>query len=207
MIKSMTGYGKAIGEVKGSQVSIEIKSLNSKFLELSFRLSAFRDKEPDLRNWLSKEIERGKADVSLMIENTKEIRRTYFNKELVREYYEELHSLKKELGVESPDYLRIISGMPNVFNTEKSDTDETAYKQLEELFKKAIRAFNEFRLTEGKSLAVDFAARLDALTGSLETIEKLEPARMKAVRKKLKTGLAGLEEIPIEQNRFEPGLN
>src|SRR4051812_17547581 len=110
MIRSMTGYGKASGEINGSQATIEIKSLNSKFLELSVRLAAFRDKESEIRSWLTKEIERGKADVSILLDTNNETRKSFLNKELIRQYYSDLQELKAETGISSGDYLRVIMG-------------------------------------------------------------------------------------------------
>jgi uncharacterized protein (TIGR00255 family) len=202
MIRSMTGYGKATGEINGSAASIEIKSLNSKFLELSVRLPTFRDKEPELRNWLSREIERGKADFILSIETNAENRSSYINKELVQQYYHDLKSLNTS-GLESKDYLRIIMTMPNVFNIDKGETEEKTWKQLEDLAKKALKAFNEFRSEEGKVLAKDFEQRTENILTILKKIEKAEPARLKALRNKLVRGLEGLEEIAIDKNRFE----
>jgi len=202
----MTGYGKATGEINGSPAIVEIKSLNSKFLEMSLRLSAFRDKESDIRSWLSKEIERGKADVSLQLEINNESRKSFFNRELVKQYYHDLQSLGEETGIRTDDYLRIIMSMPNVFNNERGETDEKSWKQLEDIFKKAIRAFTEFRINEGKALAGDMANRLQAIGKHLEKIEKFEPARIKSMRTRLKKGLEGLEEISIDKNRFEQEL-
>jgi len=206
MIRSMTGYGKAVGEINGTPATVEIKSLNSKFLEMSVRLPAFRDKEPELRMWLSKEIERGKADVSLVLEAVSENRKSYINKDLVIQYYRDLQALRDETGIESPDYLRIIMSMPNVLNMEKGETDEKSWKQLDDLCRKAMKSFNEFRTTEGKALAEDFIQRLDSISSLLEKIEKYEPGRMKQLRSKLKKGLEGLEEIAIDKNRFEQEL-
>ncbi len=202
----MTGYGKASGEINGNAVSVEIKSLNSKFLELGLRLSAFRDKEADLRLWLGKELERGKAELSIQMENAADSRKPVLNKELVRDYYQDLLSLKTEMGLESADYLSIIAGMPNIFNIEKGETDERTWKQLEDIIKKAIRAFHEFRLTEGKALSSDFTERLEAVAACLEKIERMEPARLKAIRLKLKRGLAGIDELNLDKNRFEQEL-
>lgn len=206
MIKSMTGYGKAIGKINGSAATIEIKSLNSKFLELSLRLMVFKDKEPELRNMLTREIERGKAEVSLIVETNNENRKSFINKELVQHYYQDLISLKKETGIESSDYLRIIMGMPNVLNNEKGETDEKSWNELEELLKKAIKNFNEFRHTEGKTLSNEFNIRLKNISMCLGKIEKLEPARTKAIKNKLKRALSGLEELSIDKNRFEQEL-
>lgn len=175
MIRSMTGYGKAQGEINGSQATLEIKSLNSKFLELSVRLPAFRDKEPEMRMLLAKEIERGKAEVSLVMEASNESRKSFINKELVMQYYNDLLDLKKESGLESADYMRIIMGLPNVLNVEKGETDEKSWKQLEDLVHKAIRAFNEFRTSEGKTLAVDFMDHAKSIADNLTKIEKFEP--------------------------------
>lgn len=206
MIKSMTGYGKATGVVNESQVTIEIKSLNSKFIELGLRLVDFRDKEAEIRNWLVREIERGKAEMNIQVENNAEKRRSYLNKTLIHDYYKELLVLKKEFGLESTDYLKMILSMPNVLSNDRVETDEKTWKQLEDLIKKAVKAFNEFRTAEGKTLAADFTDRLKAIQSWLEKIEKHEPGRIKALRTKLKRGLAGLEEITIDKNRFEQEL-
>lgn len=206
MIKSMTGYGKANGEVQGINTTLEIKSLNSKFLELFIRLMAFRDKETELRNMLTKEIERGKVEVNLAIDNQEEKRKSFLNKEVIAGYYKDLLALKPDLNLSTPDYLKIIMGLPNVMNVDKGETGEKGWLQLEELVKKAIRAFNEFRIMEGKVLAADFTMRLNLIDACLTKIEKLEPARMKALKGRLKKGIEGIADISIDKNRFEQEL-
>lgn len=205
MIKSMTGFGRASGEVNGTLVTVEIRSLNSKFLELGLRMpSAFNEKEMELRSQFMKDFERGKVDVSITMANGTDEQQLTFNHDLIKAYIKEIKSIEKENKIAETDYLRIITGLPNVLSAKKTTVDETTWKKIEKLIKVASLAFNAFRLQEGKLLEEEFAGRLKSIEKHLKVIEKLEPERLKSFRARINQSLAEVgENVKIDQNRFE----
>ena len=205
MIKSMTGFGRASGEVFGNVVTVEIRSLNSKFLELGLRLSsAFREKEMDLRMWLIKELERGKVDVNISVESNGDEQRATFNREVIKSYVKELRAIGKENKIAESDYLKTILSLPNVLNADRTSVDNETWKRVEKLIKAALQAFNSFRLQEGGMLEKEFSNRLKNIEKHLKSIEKLEPERMKALRARMHQSLSEINEnIQVDENRFE----
>src|SRR5688572_21065134 len=161
MIRSMTGFGKATGSAGNNLITVEVKSLNSKFLEMNLRLPAiYKDKDLELRNEISKAVERGKVDFIVTLETTPGSKKSAFNKVLIRRYFDDLLDLKKEFKLSSDDYLNIIMRLPDVLNLEKTEADPKEWKMIETLSRKALAAFNDFRIKEGKSLQKDFESRV-----------------------------------------------
>lgn len=208
MIRSMTGFGKANGSAGSNMITVEVKSLNSKFLELNLRMpTVYKDKDLELRNEISKTIERGKVDFIITIEQVPGARKSAFNKDVIKTYFEDFTSLKKELKISSEDYLSIIMRLPNVLNLEKTEADSKEWKAIETLTRKALKEFNDFRIKEGKALQKDFEIRINAIKENLKKIEKIEPDRIKSIKDRLHKGLDGLDEsVNIDKNRFEQEL-
>jgi uncharacterized protein (TIGR00255 family) len=206
MIRSMTGFGKATGSAGNNMISVEVKSLNSKFLELNLRLpSVYKDKDLELRNELNKVIERGKVDFIVSIESAPDAQKSAFNKDVIKQYFADFALLKKELKLESQDYLNIIMRLPNVLNVDKSVADPKEWKTIETLTKKALKEFNEFRVKEGKTLQNDFEHRINAIKSALKKIEKVEPERMKAIRTRISKNLE--EVVEAAQVRLRSHLD
>jgi uncharacterized protein (TIGR00255 family) len=205
MIKSMTGFGRASGEVNGTMVTVEIRSLNSKFLELGLRMpQAFNEKEMEMRSLFMKEFERGKVDVSIVMANATDEQQLTFNHDLITAYIKEFKVIEKENKIAATDYMRVITGLPNVMTAKKTAVDETTWKKIEKLIKAAVLAFNAFRLQEGKLLEEEFTSRLKSIEKHLKIIEKLEPERIKSFRARINQSLAEVaENVKIDQNRFE----
>jgi len=208
MIRSMTGFGNAVAESGNRTITVEIKSVNSKFFDLSLRLpSAYKDKDLELRSELAKDLERGKVDVSIQVDSPDAPKKTSVNVALVKAYYEELKSLSNDLQLGNSDYLSLILKMPEVLSTDKAVGDEKEWKLLKSTLGKALDAFQVFRKNEGKSIEKDFKGRIHEIESRLKDIEKIEPGRIAALRKKLS---AGLEEFiqanNIDRNRFEQEL-
>ncbi len=204
----MTGFGKATGSSGNNMITVEVKSLNSKFLELNLRLpTVYKDKDLELRNEITKNVERGKVDFIVTIEQTPGARKSAFNKEVIKTYFEDFAALKKEMKLSSDDYLSIIMRLPNVMNLDKTEADDKEWKTIEILSRKAMKEFNDFRIKEGKTLQKDFELRTSSIKEHLKKIEKIEPERMKAIRNRIHKGLEGLEEsITVDKNRFEQEL-
>ena len=208
MIRSMTGYGSATGQVAGLKVTIEMRALNSKFLELNLRApSLFRDKESELRLELSKMTERGKLDVLITIDNNELARRSTINKEVFKSYYEELKSLSSELNMSEVSWVDTVLKLPQVLNSDKSDVTEEQWKELWQLMMQAVEKLNEYRAEEGKVLEDDLSERLNCILKLLDEVAPFEKERVENIRQRIGKSIADMRDVTnIDQNRFEQEL-
>ena len=208
MIRSMTGFGNAVAESGNKTITVEIKSVNSKFFDLSLRLpSAYKDKDLELRSALAKELERGKVDVSILLDSPDAPKKTSINAVLVKSYYEELKSISTDLQLNTTDYLGLILKMPEVLNTDKTVGSEEEWVQLRNTLIQALESFQSFRKKEGHSIEKDMEQRIRQIESRLKEIEKIEPARITAYRKKLTMSLEEfIQSNNIDRNRFEQEL-
>lgn len=205
---SMTGYGKASGAVGNRIVTVEIKSLNSKQLDLNLRLSAcFRAKEIEVRRLVNENLLRGRVEMSILEDKLAGEQSNSINRELFKRYYAELKSLCNELNLSSERLAEVIMRIPEVLNTAENELNEQEWEQLKELIFEAIRLFKAFRHNEGKVLAQDLRLRIDAIDKLLGEIEHIAPQRLEQIRQKL---LRDIEEWigneAIDRNRFEQEL-
>ncbi len=209
MIKSMTGFGLASADHENVKFAVEIKSLNSKFLELNLKLPrAFSDKELLLRNICSKEIERGKVNVSINIERSEEnLKGATINAALLSKYYKQLEEININLGANSNNLLQAVLNFPDVISYTDEDVDEKDWEILNQTFNKALDSFNQFRITEGQVLKADLELRIKNILQFFSEIEVLEPLRIPLIKNRL---LLFLEEnagkINVDQNRLEQEL-
>src|ERR1700741_1976810 len=151
MLKSMTGFGKAIKEFSNKTVSVEIRSLNSKNVDLSLRLSSmYRDKEHELKSEVSKLLERGKIDLSVYVESKKQETPVEVNTELAKAYYEKIKQLAKDLNEPETNLMSYVLKMPDVLKSERREPDEEDWKEIYEVIVNAIASLNKFREDEGK---------------------------------------------------------
>jgi uncharacterized protein (TIGR00255 family) len=208
MIRSMTGYGKAICELSEKKVTVEIRSLNSKQLDLNLRIpSLYRDKEAEIRSDLSKQLERGKIDFSIFYEYTGDAASPVINKTLAKGYYKELKSLAAELQEQGCDLLSLTMKMPEVMRPERQEPDEKEWKQLKAAIDQAQMEFQRFREDEGKSLSDDFVKRIGLITSLLSIVEEADTKRVDAVRERIRRNINEfVEKEKIDQNRFEQEL-
>lgn len=205
----MTGFGSATVQSGRKTFTVEIKSVNSKFFDLTLRLpSSFKDKELDLRGELNRQIERGKVECNVNIESQDIQPRASINIDLLKTYHGELKKVQKALKLkESPDMLRMLLAMPDVLITEKAAVSEDDAKALQQALEKAIAAFDTFRKKEGKALSKDLEHRIREILGLMEKIEPFEKARIEQVRKKLRSNLEeALQSNEIDRSRFEQEL-
>ena len=173
MIRSMTGFGKATLELGDKTINVEIRSLNSKGADISLRVSSgLRNYELELRNELSKQLERGKIDLSIYVESKKAETPIEINTELAKAYYGQLKKLASELGEPLTDGIAQVLKFPDVLKNERKETDENEWKQIKTCVNEAIKQLNGFRDTEGLSLLNDFKDRLGKINSSLEEIKK-----------------------------------
>jgi uncharacterized protein (TIGR00255 family) len=207
MIKSMTGFGKNVTELPGKKITIEVRSLNSKSLDLNLRMPyIYKAKELELRADISKQIERGKVDITIFTESTQESLPVAINKTLAKTYYKELKDLSVELNENTTNLLALVLKMPEVMKAERevADLDEAEWKQVKKAVDKAIDAFQEFRSDEGKILKKEFKTRIGIIEKLLEDVIDSDAARIENVRKRIKNNIAELvEKEKIDENRFE----
>jgi uncharacterized protein (TIGR00255 family) len=208
MIKSMTGFGKATGEWKNKKISIEIRSLNSKQMDLNIKMpSLYRAKELDTRSYITKQTERGRMDVSIFVENNTEEAVSIINKSLVELYIKQLKEIAEKTDSDTEDFLSIAMRMPDVFKQEREELDEEEWKYVMQKIDEAIVAFNQFRADEGMVLMKDFMERINSILSLLKEVEVLEKPRIQQIRDRIKKNVNEL--IPIEsidKNRLEQEL-
>lgn len=208
MVRSMTGYGNAKGVVGGQNVIVEIRSLNSKFLELNLRIPGqFRDRELELRADMGKQLERGKADLSIQFEGGDLARKSAVNRELFNAYYEDLSALGREYHLSDVNMLDILLRMPAVLNTDRSESDESQWKELRGIIDDALEKFNSFRDKEGRALEKDVMQRMQSILNSLPKLEQFEQRRIENVRQRLQKSIGELQDqVSVDRNRFEQEL-
>jgi uncharacterized protein (TIGR00255 family) len=204
----MTGFGKASGTYASKNITVEIKSLNSKSFDLSVRLpGAFKEKEMELRSQLNKDLERGKIDFLVYFEQTSITKKHAINQELALAYFQELKILSDAISQSQPNYLNTILNMPGVLETAHGETDEEEWKALKEIIAMALEDFNKFRADEGKELGEELISRIYTIQSHLLEIENLDPQRVSNVRERINQSIAEfVESEKIDKNRFEQEL-
>lgn len=208
MIKSMTGFGKATKEFTDKTVNVEIRSLNSKGMDLSLRISSiYREFELELRNDISKKLERGKIDLSIFVESKNQETPVDINTDLAKAYHKKLKDLANDLNENSDSLLSQIIKLPDVLKSERKEANENEWKEIKTVIEVAIEGLNKFRDDEGKSIEKDFTERLNIIMDCLEKIKELDKLRIENIKKRIKgniTEVIGTEKIDI--NRFEQEL-
>jgi len=203
MIQSMTGYGKAVLQLPTKKITIEVKSLNSKNLDLNTRMpSYYREKELGIRKQLASSLIRGKVDFSIFVEMTGEETQTVINKQVVGGYIKEL----KELSVgEEIQFLDIAMRLPDALQTVREEIDASEWEQISIGIDTAIKELVQYRKDEAYSLEADFRERIANIKGFLVEVEKLDKERMQHVKQKLRKAIDELQ-VTIDENRFEQEL-
>lgn len=204
----MTGFGKATGEQNGKKVTVEIRSLNSKQLDLSLRMpSVYREKELELRTFISKQLERGKVDVSIHTESSEEKSEAVINTKLAITYYNQLKDLSATLGEAQDNLLPLVLKMPDVMKGEKVDMDETEWALIVGVVNEAIANFLKFRNDEGRILQEEFSKRINLIANHLQVVEGLDELRVKKIKERITNSLSEvIEKERIDENRFEQEL-
>lgn len=203
MIYSMTGYGKSVLQLPTKKVTIELKSLNSKNLDLNARMpSIYREKELSIRKLLADKLERGKVDFSIYVEATAEDTSTQINTPVVKQYMEQLRQVVNGNDIE---LLKMAVRFPDALNTVREEIDENEWQLIEEEIHKAVADLNNHRLDEGKVLEQDFNTRVNIISNILEQVIAMDPERIQGVRERLLKGVEELKE-KYDENRFEQEL-
>jgi len=209
MIKSMTGYGKAVAEIPGKKISIEIKSLNSKSLDISTRLPwLYKEKEADIRAIINQKLDRGKIDFTINSDVIDNDIVPLFNKEVVKGYFNQLKGIADELGIDTNEQLLpVILKLPDAMKTEKPDLSENEWLMVKTKIEEAIASLDLFRTEEGRSLEKDLKKSVTNILKLLDEVVIFEEERIENIRGKLRKALTDMEmNESIDENRFEQEL-
>jgi uncharacterized protein (TIGR00255 family) len=203
MIQSMTGFGKSVKQLPNKKITVEIKSLNSKSIDLNTRIpSAYREKELQIRTMLSNKLERGKVDFALFIELTGEETSTQVNIPVVDEYIKQLSLV---VNGDRTELLKMAIRMPDALKTEREEIDENEYKQIVEAIDEALKEIHRYRSDEGEILKKDFNMRVQTISDLLKKVIALDPERINGVKERLRKAVSDLKE-QVDENRFEQEL-
>jgi uncharacterized protein (TIGR00255 family) len=203
MIQSMTGFGKSLLQLPSKKITVEIKSLNSKILDLNARIPGqYREKELPLRNLIAKSLTRGKVDFSLYVEVTGQETTASVNPAVVKKY---IQQLKEIVDGDETELLKMAVRMPDVLKTEREEIDETEFAYIEDVVNEALEEINKFRYDEGNALEKDLKFRVANIEHILVEIIAMDPERIVGVRERLAKGVADLKE-KVDENRFEQEL-
>ena len=203
MIKSMTGFGKAETQFENKNYILELRSLNSKGLELNTRLPIqFREIEIHLKKIIGESLQRGKVDLSLNIEYIEQSSSKNINLGVVNQYIEQLREIE---DADRLDLLKIAMRLPDTLKTELNDNEEYEIKTIEGLLEKALINLNKYRFDEGSSIEEDFKKRLIKLKALIDKVIQIDPERKEKIENKLRTSIEELQ-IEIDENRFEQEL-
>ncbi len=209
MIQSMTGYGKASCEYKGKKIVVEVKSLNSKQLDLSTRMSGvYKEKDLELRSEIAQKLERGKIDFSLYIDNSGIDTSVQINKSMVESYYNQIKSMADSMSIEMPaNWFDILLRLPDVMKGETQELEEEEWIQVRKLVAEALNNLAEFRIQEGRSLAAVFTQKISSIEQLLIKVASYEGERIEKIKSRLQENLQALsEKFEYDKNRFEQEL-
>jgi uncharacterized protein (TIGR00255 family) len=209
MIKSMTGYGKAVAETPQKKITIEIKSLNSKQFDLNTRLPwLYKEKEPEIRNLISQMLDRGKIELNLNFDSLEDEVIPVINKSVIKNYYTQLKEIAGELKINVDDQiLSTIMKLPDALKTEKHELAEEEWNLVKQQISKSVSMLDQYRVDEGKSIEADMDKCIRNILSYLGKIETFEAGRITKIREKIVTLLkenVGTENI--DKNRFEQEL-
>jgi len=200
----MTGFGKATLQLPTKKITVEIKSLNSKGLDLNVRLpQAYREMELQLRNQLAQALERGKVDFAVFAENTAEVGSTKVNVPILRAYIEQLREIHPD-GDET-ELMKMAVRMPDALKTEREDLDETDWKDVQKAIDQAIKNIRDFRISEGAALEKEFILRIANIMSMMNQAIALDGERIQNVRTRLQSAIEELK-VTLDENRFEQEL-
>ena len=205
----MTGYGKAVVAFKEKKINVEIKSLNSKQLDLSTRIAPlYREKEMEIRQMVASALIRGKVDVCVWVEKEAGSEATPVNAALVENYYQQLKNIAAKAGIPEPqDWFTTLMRMPDVTTrTEMEELSDEEWEVVKQTISQAIAALVDFRRQEGAALQRKFAEKIDNIEALLASIEPYEKQRVEKIRQRIVEGLKAIPEVDYDKNRLEQEL-
>ena len=204
MILSMTGFGKASLQLSTKKITVEVKSLNSKGLDLNTRMpSVYRENELALRNFLAQKLERGKVDFSLYVEVTGEETSSKINAPIVKAYMAQMKAILPDAN--ETELMKMAVRMPDAMKTEREEMDPNEWKQIQTVIDEAIENMMSFRTSEGDSLEKEFTLRIENIRSYMNQALALDPERVTAIKERLQTAIDELK-VNVDTNRFEQEL-
>lgn len=204
MIQSMTGFGKATMQLPTKKITVEIKSLNSKGLDLNVRMpSVYREMELGLRNQIAQQLERGKVDFSLYIEVTGEETSTKVNAPIVKAYIAQMRAILPD--ADNTELMKMAVRMPDALKTERDEIDETEWAEILKVIHEALANIHQFRKDEGLSLEKEFENRISNIRNLMLEAVSYDAERVETVKGRLRTALEELK-VNVDENRFEQEL-
>ncbi len=206
MIQSMTGYGKAVLQLPTKKVTIEIKSLNSKNLDLNVRIpSYYKEQELNVRKKLANALVRGKVDFSIFVEMTADETSTVLNNGVIKQYMQQLRNVVQTGTSDDVELLKMAVKMPDALKTEREELDENEWNTINEHIDIAIKEIVQYRIDEAASLENDFKERIENIKTYLEEVKALDGDRVENVKTRLKKAIDDLK-VDTDENRFEQEL-
>ena len=209
MIQSMTGYGKSVVTYKGKKINVEIKSLNSKTLDLSTRIAPlYREKEMEIRQAITAQVVRGKVDFAIWIEKDAAADAAPINAALTENYYNQIKAIARNSGIPEPqDWFATLLRMPDVLTrTETEVLDEEEWHAVRQAVDDAIGSLVSFRTQEGAALERKFGEKVDNIEALLAEIEPYEKSRVEKIRTRIIEGLKTIPDVEYDKNRLEQEL-
>jgi uncharacterized protein (TIGR00255 family) len=204
MIQSMTGFGKATLQLPSKKITVEVKSLNSKGLDLNVRMpSVYRELELGLRNEIAVRLERGKVDFSVYVEMTGEQTSTKINVPIVKAYIQQMRGVIAD--ADETELMKMAVRMPDALKTERDEIDENDWVEIQKVIQEALDNIAKFRVDEGKSLENEFQLRIGNIRQYMNEALALDPERMQAIKDRLQTAIDELK-VNVDENRFEQEL-
>lgn len=203
MIYSMTGYGKSVLQIASKKITIEIKSLNSKNLDVNVRIPAYyREKELDVRKKIASHLERGKVDFSIYVEDNDVAGHSKINENVIKDYMSQLKNITE---INELELLKMAVTFPDTLQTERKELNEKEWKEIEKSIVETIQKLKKYRLHEGESLYNDFLKRINNLRELLQKVTEIDPKRIEQIKERLQKSIADLQ-VEVDQNRFEQEL-
>lgn len=203
----MTGYGKATGTFEGKKVSIEIKALNSKSMDLYIRIaSSYREKELEMRQKITSMLDRGKVEANVVIESTGASKSVEINKDLATAYFNDLKKTNEIVNQSDIDYMALILKMPDIFIQSKEEITAEEAAFLNDLMEEACNHLNVFRRQEGVALEKEFTERINEIKNLLSRVPEYENLRIDTIRDRMKKGLEEIQAVNYDENRFQQEL-
>lgn len=205
MIQSMTGFGKGIAELSNKKIIVEVKSLNSKQLDLSTRVpSLYREKEMDIRSEVARRLERGKVELSIRTENIATETTSKINVGALKNYHSQIVEAAASAGIDTPqDWFSVLLRLPDILVTESAELQEDEAAALMQAVKQALDQLEEFRMHEGKGLQEMFTRKLDNIGALLKEVEPYEQERVEKIRTRIVENLSKIKEVDFDKNRLE----
>lgn len=204
MIQSMTGFGKASSQLPNKKITVEIKSLNSKGLDLNMRIPpVYRELELELRNEIAQKLERGKVDFSLFIEITGEQTTAKINVPVVKAYIQQMKEVIADAN--ETELMKMAVRMPDALKVERDEIDENDWAEVKIVIQQALKHIAEFRMAEGKSLENEFRLRIENIRNLMNDTFALDSERITAVKERLQNAIDEIK-LKVDENRFEQEL-